>query len=88
MFKVYKLNDCDWYMAETLEQAIEAALNDVCDHDDDYVDDPHELSPEAMESHTFNDWETGELVERTFAEELARRVASGPKAEMFATTEF
>lgn len=83
--KVFKLNDCDWYMAETLEDAVKLVCNDTGLPPDEAADEPSEETPERMARLNFVDHDGSE---RTFAEELQRRVAAGKKPGMFASTEF
>jgi hypothetical protein len=83
--KVYSVNDFYWYMAPTPAEAITKAMEDAklqgeeCD-----FDEPAELTSTELEDLTFH----ADDDDITFAEELRRRVAAGPKTEMFATTEF
>lgn len=83
--KVFKINECDWYMAETLEAAIQQAMEDTGLPRDEAVDNPREEPPNRMQKLIYTD---DDGTRRTFQEELARRVAAGAKAEMFASTEY
>lgn len=55
MIKLWKLNESDWCAAETLEGAKEALANMVndgnCgpDFDENYIDDPHEVTAAEMD---------------------------------------
>lgn len=84
--KVFALDDIEWWAGESLEACLAAALELA---GPECYDDPelhHELSDEAMQRLKFVD-EDGS--ERTFAEELARRVAAGEKfPQPFAATDY
>jgi hypothetical protein len=88
--KVFRVNDCEWYMAPTLEEAVQKCMDDCKLPRDEAVDDPRECTPEEMGRLTFMDdvYNPEKSERRTFAEELARRIAAGKGTEMFATTEF
>lgn len=83
--KVFSINDCDWYMANTLEEAILIAMADTGLPRDEATDDPCELTEAQMNKLMFTD-DNG--VKRTFAAELQRRIDAGKKCGMFASTEF
>ncbi len=83
--KVFQINDCDWYMAPTLEGAIQQAMSDSGLPRDEVCDSPRELSEADMDDLTFTDDEGNR---RTFTEELRRRLTAGARTEMFASTEF
>lgn len=84
--KVFKMNDCDWYIAPNLEGAIKSIM---CDHGspkEDCVDSPTELSFEDMGKLKFIHDDYGEM---TFAQEFYRLVSGGfTKAGLFASTEY
>lgn len=85
--KVYRVNDCEWYMALTLDEAIAKAMEDSGLPRDEAADgDACEVSPDEMNRLIFV--EDDDLTKRTFAEELALRVADGQPAQAFATTEY
>lgn len=72
--KVFKLDDIEWWAGESLEACVAEGRRQCggdCYPDDG---DQHEVSPEAMQRLKFVD-EDGTF--RTFAEELARRIAAG-----------
>ncbi len=88
--KVYAMDDCTWYAAESLESATAAYKADV-GHDDDL--DPNELTDEQMDRLQFTDDEPGapptECGKRSFREQLVKEVANGTKFPcMFACTEY
>lgn len=84
MTKVFRLNDCDWWMAESLEAAKADYTKETgLTEEDEPFDDPHELDEETMDTLIFVD----DGIKRTFREELARRIAIGDTLGMFATTE-
>jgi hypothetical protein len=94
-WRVFKVNDCDWYIARTLEEAIATWVRDTGWNDCDDFEDARELSEAELDRLKFiedrelprEDW-----VRRTFREELDRRSASGApedrKPGMFASTEY
>lgn len=83
--KVFKINDYDWWMAPTLEAAIEAAVQETGIPADELVEDPYELTPEAMQRLTFTDDDGSK---RTFRQELERRLGEDPRVQCFASTEY
>jgi hypothetical protein len=85
IMRVFKVNDCDWWMAETAEQAKLAAIEFY--GDEDMVEEVEELTDEQMNSHTFYD-EDDETT-RTFEAQLLKRIKEGAtEPEMFASTEY
>lgn len=84
--KVFRLNDCDWWMAETMEQA-KADYLKMTGEDSEIFDDPKELTAQDMEDHEFY---PDESVERAipFSEELRNRIVAGRTSELFASTEY
>jgi hypothetical protein len=86
--KVFQVSDCDWWMAETAEQARDSAVECYgADLDDFPLDEIDELSDDQMQSLKFYDED--ENVTRTFAEQLSRRIREGAtKPEIFASTEY
>lgn len=99
--KIYQMNDCEWWMAESEEDAIrDIALHYGSGYGTDKVelvrdgylneDCPRELTNEEMDRLRFVD-EMGnpESPKRSFREELRCRIEAGvTKPEMFASTEF
>lgn len=89
--KVYEMDDCTWYAAETAEDASRAYTEDTSG---DLIPEegyPRELTAEDMERLTFvTDLYNPEQSESmTFAEALTRQVAEGKEFPcFFATTEF
>jgi hypothetical protein len=87
-WRVWCMNDCDWWLARSKREAIDA-YEEECGEREDPAD-VHEVK-EGLDTLKFTDGdERGRPVgpARTFREELARRVAAGITApEMFATTE-
>jgi hypothetical protein len=83
-FKVYRLNDYEWWMATSLEEAIAAAMKETGLPRDEASDDPYELSNEDLQRLIFRDDDGNR---RTFAEELIRRAESDPRPHCFAAEE-
>ena len=78
--KVFRMDDNEWWAGESLEACIAEGRRQC--GEDCYLDDPHmqyELSDEQMQQLVFIDDVAGAEppVQRTFAEELARRIAAG-----------
>lgn len=85
--KVFALNDCDWYAATSLKDAIRGWKQDTGMGDDE-LDNPHELTEADMLYYKFIDEDKPEE-KRTFKDELQRRVVKGEKfPQFFATTEY
>lgn len=87
--KIFKLNDCDWFAAGTLEEAILCAKTE-CGYDDDSIEDPHELTDEEMDrlQYRFTDDYDRPLASMSFRAALAKRIADGERFPyMFASTE-
>jgi hypothetical protein len=93
---IYRLNDTEWWMAPSLEEAITAAMEQThCAREDVADTDARQLTDEELDSMQFVDADEPGSEEpsegwpsRTFREELAQRVAAGCGAEVFATTEW
>lgn len=89
--KVFQLNDCDWYAAETLEEAIDCAVELTGVSREEIVEpsySPYELTEEQMNNHTMIDEDTKEPV-GSFTEVLAQRIKEGQMfPQLFASTEF
>lgn len=86
--KVFQVSDCDWWMAETAEQARESAAECYgTDLDDFPLDEIKELSDEQMV--TLKLYDEDEETTRTFAEQFSKRIREGvTKPEIFASTEY
>jgi len=96
--KVFQIDDCTWYAAETMDDAIHAYTNDtgilydeVLRQDEEY-DCLRELSEEAMNRLKFTDAEhefSEDGRDFTFAEALQLMIARGDQfPSMFASTEY
>lgn len=86
MMKVFQINDYEWYMGGTLEEAVAAAMADSGLPEDEATDDPCEVDAEQMDKLVFVD-DDG-VTRRSFAAELQRRIEMGAKPGMFASTEY
>lgn len=87
-FKIFQMNDCDWWMAPTLEEAVRDVKETYGDEPEMW-EDAHELTEAGLDKMQFTDFDDdGDPIKRSFREELQRRIAAGPKTEMFASTEF
>lgn len=91
--RVFRMNDCDWWMARTLEDAkasYQETLGPV--HEEEAFNDPRELTDAELDRLMFCDVDEHDRpmkkTRRTFREELQRRIDAGVTvAEMFASTE-
>ena len=84
--RVFRLNDYEWWMAPTLEEAIAKAMAVFSLRADEVADDgARELTDEELDRFIFVDDNDNR---RTFREELERRVAAGDEADFFASTEY
>lgn len=83
-WRVFKLNDCDWWVARTLEEA-KADCRYQCGDID--FEDEHELSDADLDRLKFCD-EDCSSKSHSFREELRLRIEAGiTKPEFFASTE-
>lgn len=96
--RVFRMNDCEWWMARTLDEAKQDAAHQwgypsvLPAEKDEMFDEAHELSDEELARLKFvEDAEVprDQWVRRTFREELDRRIAAGEtKPGLFACTEY
>ncbi len=89
-WRVFHMNDIDWWLARTLDEAKSDYTRQTGDED---LDDAYELTDEELDRLHFVDTDERERPvtksRRTFREELAQRVASGVnEPELFACTEY
>ena len=78
--KIFRMDDNEWWAGESLEACVAEGRRQC--GDECYPDDPYwqyELNEEQMQQLMFVDESDGAEppVQRTFAEELARRIAAG-----------
>lgn len=84
---VYRMNEDEYWMGRTLSATI-AAYKDMCGPDilDFYDEAPLQLDEQSMQHMRYRDEEG---ISRSFAEELAQRIAAGCTMECpFAGTEW
>lgn len=83
--KVWKINDCDWVMASSAEEAKQtlATITEVYEEDE-----VRELTDHELDTFHFVDEDEKDSPRRTFRQELARRVALNEGPDMFASTEY
>jgi hypothetical protein len=90
--KVFLLDDCTWYAGESVESVRRAYIEDTGDEAEEVLaecGEPEQLDEEDLDAMTFNDFENGKTVTRTFREQLAKIIADGETFPcMFATTEY
>lgn len=87
--KVFQLNDTEWWMAETLEEAIKTAMGEYgtdCREDVYDGENPEPLTGEDLDRLNFR-WGDGEKEFHSFRKELNKRIAAGCGVECFAVME-
>ncbi len=86
------MDDCTWYVGESLEACIAAYRVEVTDDAPDGEGLPFVLGDDALDTLLFHDTDENEAPigePRTFRQQLAIEEAAGGKfARLFATTEF
>jgi hypothetical protein len=92
-WRIYRLNDCEWWVARTLQEAKEDYQYTIGPMtDEDAFEDPAEISEANYDNLRFTDVDEGERptgITMSFREELIRRIAAGLSSpEMFAATEY
>lgn len=89
--KIVQINDCDWWIGESLSVCIADYIANYCDADC-VEDDAHELTDSELDSLIFTDVDQDEQptgIKRTFREQLTIEIASAGKfPRMFASTEY
>ena len=91
-WRVFRMDDYDWWIARSLEEAKASYKNEVGVDDKD-IEDARELTEEELDRLHYVDVDEGERPvkksRRTFRAELAQRIAAGlSKPELFACTEY
>lgn len=100
-WRVFRMDDCDWWLARTLEEARESYQHET-GVSDEMIEDAREVTDEEMDKLTFIDMDEGKRIvgesRRSFREELRQRVelrerlkakhGIEPKPELFASTEY
>lgn len=89
--KICQINDCDWWIGESLDACIGDYIANYCDADG-VEEDAHELTDAELDSLIFTDVDSDEQptgIKYTFREQLAIEIAAGGKfPRMFASTEY
>lgn len=92
--RVFRLNDCDWWAARTLEEA-KADYQKCCGPmaDEEAFDEPRELTDAELDRLKFHDRDDADRIIRktirTFREELRQQAhADSITPRMFACTEY
>jgi hypothetical protein len=92
--RVFRLNDCDWWMARTLEEAKVSYIADCGPMtDEEAFDESRELTDEELDRLKFHDTDGYDRPIkrsiRTFREELRQQIEMDPiTPRMFACTEY
>lgn len=82
--RVFQLNELEWWAGESLESVLKYYKEHVCD-DEETIEDPYELSDDALDTLIFNDDDGSK---RTFREELNNCIKEKQEFPcFFATTE-
>jgi hypothetical protein len=86
--RVFQVSDCDWWLAETADQARDAAIEfyggDDCVSE---LDEVVEVPDDELERLQFHDEDDD--TSRSFKEQVAKRIKEGAnKPELFASTEY
>ena len=88
---VVQLNDCDWWIGESLDACVQDYRSNIED-DPEYTEDARELTDAELDGLIFVDTDEDERplgTKRTFREQLALEVAAGGKfPRLFASTEY
>ena len=88
--KIFQMNDCDWWIGESLEACVKDYQGNI-DDDPEYTQDARELTDQELDSLMFYDADENERpsgVKRTFREQLALEVKCGGEfPRMFASSE-
>lgn len=88
---IYQINDCDWWIGESLDDCILDYIGNYCDVEG-VDDDAHELTDVELDTLLFIDVDEDEVptgIKRTFREQLAVEIAAGGDfPRMFASTEY
>jgi hypothetical protein len=98
VWHVYRITDYEWYMGRTLAEAEAAAFADwgtdragaIAEYGYE-PEDAYELDADAMERHRMIDsdeYENATGDSYPFRIALKRRIAEGPRAELFACTDW
>lgn len=89
--KIFEMNDCDWWLANTAEEAKADFREIYGSHEHDFhPEGPRELTGEELDKLIFSDdLSEPNAAKRTFREELERRLSAGVTSpEPFASTEY
>lgn len=85
-WRIFKLNDCDWWVARTLEEA-KASWQATCGPDEgETFEDAYELTDADMDRLKMTDYDDPKAPKPTFREYLKQFPPTRP--EMFASTEY
>lgn len=92
-WKVFEMNDCDWWMARSKKEAIESfksfhEINSEEELEDFNLipEDVKEIDEKSLEKLKYFDEDRNFTL--SFKEELIDRIKNDPKPQLFATTEF
>jgi hypothetical protein len=90
--RVFAMNDCDWWMARSLEEAKADYCHQTGSTESELCPEARELTDAELDRLRITDLDDNERPSgksRSFRKELQRRVDAGiTKPEMFASTEY
>lgn len=90
--RVFRMNDCDWWMARSLDEAKADYISQTGSTEDELCPDARELTEEELDRLRFTDTDEYERpIGKTcsFRKELQRRIDAGvTRPGMFASTEY
>lgn len=95
-WKVFKMNDCEWVAARTLDEAkqtlatmvmVDGVVNDA--FEEEFCENPHALSEDDLDTNTYtDDLSDPKSQKRTFREQLSDLYRSNSLPCYFASTEY
>lgn len=86
--KVFRMNDCDWWMDKSLEEAKKNYPEFVSTDPEDALDNPYELDKAHLKLFEFYPDEDDRSQKHSFLEELQRRQSISNDPGFFASTEY
>ncbi len=91
VWRVYQLNDCDWWFARSMAEAKESAAKHYgCETTDpeSFQDDAHELTDAELDNLQYFPDESRTGFHHSFREQLRVMASTETEPQMFGSTEF